>query len=131
MWGLDLAGYLTEAPLGYWSGRAIFKSDPRPTRIVVDIPPDRQGMVGETSEEDAKDLQKWLNKKGLKALRKKLADDYITGSSEVTVHINEAPFYLYASPRASYGHLYISAWKEVVPCDSVTQSEPSTPRPPA
>lgn len=130
MWGLDLSGYLSEAPPGYWSGRAIFKSDPRPERVVVDIPPDRQGMVGDMPAATAKDLRAWLNKKGLKALEKKLADDYVLGSDDKAVHVCDDPFYLYASPRGSYGHLYISAWKEE-PCDSATKNELSTSRPPA
>ena len=130
MWGLDLAGYLTEAPPGFWNARAIFKGSHDPKKVVVDLLWDRMGWEGSLPKDTREELAAWLNIKGMKMLREKLAAKNVGGADKCTIMVSDAPFYIYADPNSSYGYLYIAAWKEPS-CESVTQSELSTSPPPA
>ena len=129
MWGLNLNGYLTKAPPGFWNARAIFEGNRDPKHVMVDLLPDRQGTEGEISAEDFKDLTKWLRDKGLKMLREKLAARGVKQSDKCTIIVSDAPFYLYADPNGSYGYLYIAAWKET-PCKNEKRdASPTNPLP--
>ena len=130
MWGLDLNGYLTEAPPGFWNARAIFKGSHDPKKVVVDLLGDRMGWEGSLPKATRKELADWLNAKGMKMLKQKLADKYVGGADKCTISVADAPFYIYADPNSSYGYLYNAAWKEE-PCDSATKNELSTSPPPA
>ena len=92
-----------------WGARAIYKL--RGDMVVIDLLPDRQDLFG--SKKDRQDLVKWVNRKGLKELRKRLLDQYVTESSSAFVAFEEKKgdqsFYIEASPRASYGYLYLVA----------------------
>jgi len=94
----------------------------------IDILWDRQGFAafaedGTPISTDARDkqdnpvtapdvlkLQKWINKKGMAKLRAACVKQYLSGDSADVVTIEEGLFTLVASPRRSYGYLYIGAW---------------------
>jgi hypothetical protein len=86
-----------------WGARAIFKQSGPP----IDIVWDRQGWMGE--ERDA--LCEWINKTALPELRK-LTED-LSPSSAGVVWWRDGDKAIEASPNASYGYLYITAY--VVP----------------
>lgn len=75
----------------------------------VDLLPDRQDARG--SEAERKSLAKWINKLGLRELRKKLVADHVRNDADDILTIRSGDYQLIASPRGSYGYLYISAWK--------------------
>jgi hypothetical protein len=99
--------------------RKVPKSDPPRYKYVekmihgadIDLLWDRQSMVGGT-EKERKQLQSWLNSKGLKKLKKECEAQRLIGDCEVTVWVRDGKFVLYANPRRSYGYLYIGAWME-------------------
>jgi hypothetical protein len=131
MWGLDLNGYLTEAPEGFWNARAIFKGSHTLNRVVVDLLGDRMGWEGSLPEPTRKEIADWLNTKGMKMLKEKLAEKHVGGADKCTITVSDDPFYLYADPNSSYGYLYIAAWKEAPKCHGKTPSTQSTNPPPA
>lgn len=126
-WGLPPEANAVAA----WGARAIYKfggrtervrrkvpkSNPARYRFVekfvmgadIDLLWDRQSMVGGT-EKERKVLQSWLNKKGLKKLKKECEAQSLTSSCDEVVWVRDGKFGLYANPRSSYGYLYIGAW---------------------
>lgn len=74
----------------------------------IDLCWDRQGAAGRNG--DLEELSKWLNAVALKRLAKECSDRYITRDCEEWVEFTDGRFTLKASPRASYGYLYIGAW---------------------
>ena len=113
MYGLPLVEYVTALPPGYWMARAIYKpGNTRWTQTFVELLWDRQGFKGDADEKYRKDLARWINKKGLNRLRKELYLRAVSTADRCLVVVSDAPFYLYADPRASYGYLYLAAWKE-------------------
>ena len=89
-----------EGTLLVWGARAIFKrSGP-----VIDLLPDRQSWHGE----DRKPLVRWLNDTGIPALRD-LCKDLTTCSGETVSH-SEGGWTIEASPRESFGYLYLVAY---------------------
>jgi cytoskeleton bundling-enhancing protein CbeA-like protein len=99
--------------------RKVPKSNPPRYRFVekrttgadIDLLWDRQSMVGGTDKE-REQLKNWLNKKGLKKLKKECEKRYLSTSADETVQVRDGNFMIMANPRASYGYLYIGAWKE-------------------
>lgn len=76
----------------------------------IDILPDRQAMLDGT-EEERQALAAWYNKTGARLLEKRCLAEYLTGDSDDSVTIDEGGYRLVASPRASYGYLYVGVWK--------------------
>jgi hypothetical protein len=108
-----------------WGGRAIYKLQDNPTirrggRVVsrasttasIDIPHDRQSgaFTPGVTERDRKLFDIWLNKKGLPELRRACVKQYVTSDSNDEITVEQDKYRLKASPRASYGYLYIVAW---------------------
>ena len=91
-----------------WGARAIFL--PHDKRRCIDLLPNRQGMNGEHTPEQAKALVAWVNAKGLKALEP-LVRGLPTSSSEVCT-VEQDGFVLEACPNASYGYLYLCAYPD-------------------
>lgn len=81
------------------------------TTVEIGLMWDRQGTgcVGDVTERERKALARWLNTKGLTALRKACVKQYVTGDTMIV--IERDGYTIAASPRCSYGYLYISAWK--------------------
>lgn len=71
----------------------------------VELVWDRQGAAGRNA--DLLALNEWVNKVGLPRLR---AECEIPRDSEKTLTFSDGRFTMTASPRASYGYLYIGAW---------------------
>ena len=88
-----------------WGARVIYTP---PTGI--DIVHDRQGVQGDGKE--LKSLVTWVNSKGLKGLKKLLKTDYLGSDERREVAFREGGYVLKADPKASYGYLYLGAWKE-------------------
>ena len=100
-----------------WGARAIWSED----RDFIDLLADRQDMQG--PEEGRKVLAAWLNAQGLKEIHRKIRDRRLTQSSMELVlqdtRFRGRKFTIFASPNASYGYLYLTAylWKEDAPPD--------------
>lgn len=89
-----------------WGARAIYNGYPR---YDVDLLVDRQS--GENMEgKEAGDFLRWLNKRALPWLRKKMKKElqWATDCTEVT-SLTEGDFYLEATCNGSYGYLYVGA----------------------
>ena len=97
-----------------WGARAIYK----PCRLnynkairgkwipaEIDLLYDRQSAKGD--DKALKGLSTWMNKVALPKLRKTCS---LSSSSEETVTIENDKFKLVASPKGSFGYLYIGAW---------------------
>lgn len=97
-WGLKAPEGVSVA----WGARAIYRD------MTIDLLPDRQSWIGE----DRKPLMGWLNSKGIEGIRKVCDDEYLTPDSADTVTFREGGWLIKASPRASYGYLYMVAYKE-------------------
>lgn len=112
-----------------WGARAICASNGRGLGHYLDVVHDRTKAVG--ADEHAADydaLSRWLAATGLKELRRRVADDdaFLTDPrSDAVTEIRSDGFVLMASPRSSYGYIYIAAWPEPRPAE-----EPAA-RPPA
>lgn len=122
---MEWGGTVPSAAPVAWGARAIYKigsvevrftkagkrlKRPREvTEATIDILWDRQSWHGEPAA--CKALSAWLNKKALPALRRECVARYITGDSDERVEIDGDGYKLVASPRESYGYLYITAWK--------------------
>jgi cytoskeleton bundling-enhancing protein CbeA-like protein len=100
-WGLPAP----EGVKASWGARAIYKA---PTGI--ELLWDRQSIDGLV--EERKELSGWINSKGLPGLKKLLKKTYLDGSENHEVEFKEDGYTIKANPRASYGYLYLGAWKE-------------------
>lgn len=82
----------------------------RVPEATVDLLWDRQGSAGDA--DGMKLLQDWLNAPGgaLQQLRQRCAKEYVTTDCDDVITITDGAFTLIASPRSSYGYLYIGAW---------------------
>ncbi len=106
-WGLqrDLTDDVYEAA---WGARAIWSEN----RNFIDLLPDRQDIQG--SEEARKLLADWLNTVGLKEIHRKVKDRGLTQASmELVVQDTRwrgRKFSIVASPNASHGYLYLTAY---------------------
>lgn len=130
-WGLPVP---TEAIIA-WGARAIYKlvneaaeyASPRrvngrlerkllhraKTVASIDILYDRQdaASIPDADIDDRLAFERWINKSAIPALRRLCVKDYVTGDSDQVIDISEGCYRMQASPRASYGYLYIVAWK--------------------
>lgn len=89
----------------WWGARAIY------TGRSIDLLRDRQQMIGEPDAREA--LGSWLNLKALPLLRSLASERSLPATHEDSlVVISGDGFCLHASPRASYGYLYIGAWDD-------------------
>jgi cytoskeleton bundling-enhancing protein CbeA and related proteins len=98
----------------WWGARAIYKrnTNERTSRKephTIELLWDRQQMEGGTDEERKK-FSEWVNKKGLPALRKKLAEAYLTPSDDKEIKIELGGYVIVANPRRSFGYLYIGIY---------------------
>jgi hypothetical protein len=64
-------------------------------------------MGGAGNNAKLQELTKWLDDVALPRLRKEID---LETSSEETITFTDGQFTLAASPRGSYGYLYIGAW---------------------
>jgi len=96
-----------------WSARAIYTTRPEP---FIDILPDRQCMYGDHRGEEAKRLCNWLNNKGLKGLQQVCKEQHIAQDESRIVEFQSDGFIVRGTPNASYGYLYIVAYR--VPIDT-------------
>ncbi len=82
------------------------------TSACIDLLWDRQSLAltAEADGKDAKALTTWIDKVGLPNLRKLCEDQFLTSDSEDHVEFERDGYAMKASPRASYGYLYITAW---------------------
>lgn len=91
-----------------WSARAIYSVKPEP---FVDILHDRQWMCGEKQSQEAKDLCDWLNKEGIKGLQSVCKRTGLTQNESRIVEFSSKGYIIQATPNASYGYLYIVAYR--------------------
>ena len=85
-----------------WGARAIYKQG------FIDILHDRQSWRG--PREDRTALVAWINDQGIAALKAECEKVSLPGDSDATVLWSEGGFTIEASPNASYGYLYITAY---------------------
>ena len=115
-------GLMTSPPLAAsvaWGARALYTITTRTTnkrtgrvRMTASIGLlwDRMCAAGGTSA-DRKVLTDWLTKTGIPALERECARQYLTADSSNTIEFTEDDFTVMASPKRSYGYLYITAWR--------------------
>jgi hypothetical protein len=97
-----------------WGARALYtwKGGPQ-----IELLWDRQSPYG--PEDQRRTLCKWVNEKGLELLKKELDEKFITSKDDATVTVKDGPYTIVASPKRSYGYLYIGAWSN----DAVSTKE--------
>lgn len=79
---------------------------------MVDLLHDRMEMVG-GSEAERKAFSAWLDEIGLPSIRTQLADQRVSTRDNTVVELDSCKGYqIVASPNASYGYLYILAWRK-------------------
>ena len=88
-----------------WEARANYKAG------YIDLVHDRQSWTGKRTKA-RKALAAWINGVGLAGIREVCRETYLPGDSAKTVTFSEGGFVLKASPRQSYGYLYLVAYKE-------------------
>jgi hypothetical protein len=91
-------------------GRVLVKAH---TECMIDLLHDRQSMIGTEPDKERERFGRWLNSKAIPAIKRACVRDYITSDCETVVTFSdpEAGYSIKASPRASYGYLYLTAWK--------------------
>jgi len=77
--------------------------------VEIDLLWDRQ--QGRGPDEGREALGAWLNSTALPWLRKECAQQGLEGSSSAVVSWDDSGYRIAASPNASYGYLYIVAYK--------------------
>jgi hypothetical protein len=117
--GETMFGFLSDVkdPELYWGARAIFEVGHtegwgRRTEWVpafIDLVHDRQTAVGHDHPKMFEFVD-WVNSKALPACRKWA--EVIDGGSREVFTFEEGEYVLKASPNASYGYMYIGAWKK-------------------
>lgn len=80
----------------------------RVPNFFVELVWDRQGGAGRN--EDLQALLAWVDDVGLPAVKKLCDEQFITPESDAVVSFCDENFEINASPRSSYGYLYIGAW---------------------
>lgn len=93
--------------LAAWGARAIFFERDGRGKLSVDILWNRQDGIG--LPKDQKSLQSWLNKTGLRLLRKAVAQEQLQPNEYRRISVNQGAFRIIADPQQSYGYLYICA----------------------
>jgi hypothetical protein len=98
-----------------WSGRAIYKDG----GALIDIPHDRHDIQHRYPDDNqgrrlarkaARALTRWVQGPGMKALHAELKKLWITARDERTVRIEQDGYVIVATPRRSFGYLYLGAW---------------------
>jgi hypothetical protein len=98
----------------WWGARALYKGnffqgkklDTRQGAYVFELLRDRQQMIGGTEKERAK-FEKWINKKGLPALRKLVKKLSIMPSEAQEILFELDGYLVVANPKKSHGYLFI------------------------
>jgi hypothetical protein len=98
-----------------WGARAIYHED----SASFDLLHDRQDCSDGTDEERAA-LVAWLDTHGLPALRAAVARERPSAAGREIIEIRQDGFVLRASPRRSYGYLYVGAWRVAARRDADT-----------
>jgi hypothetical protein len=88
-------------------GRVLVKAH---TECMIDLLYDRQAGAGGT-EADRAALGAWINRVGIPAIKRACVKSYLTGDSDESVTVERDGYVITASPRSSYGYLYLTAWK--------------------
>jgi hypothetical protein len=109
-WGLEPPPSVPAA----WGARAIYSWSKFSKSYIVDIVHDRRDMFG-----DDKELWDWINNTGMKMLREKVNELRLGTDSEEMIEIRDSGFLLAATPRGSYGYLYIGSWRGNAEDDTV------------
>ena len=91
-----------------WAARAIYSVKPEP---YIDILPDRQCMYGAHQSPNARALCDWLNTEGIKGLQAICRDLDICPHETRVVEFSSKGFTIKGNPNASYGYLYIVAYR--------------------
>ena len=110
MWGF----HVPEGVKTSWGARAIYDIAPSENRDpYFSLLADRQTGSGEKKKREA--LSKWVNEVGFQLLDDELKKQNVQKKDKTIIHVEEGDYILEASPNASYGYLYISAYpkKEV------------------
>lgn len=97
-WGLQPP----ETAIGAWGARAIYTPPDG-----IDLVYDRKSVAGAHE-----DVIKWLSRTGLEKLRKLLRGARLGQDSDEMVYVSDGRFTLAATPRRSFGYLFIGAWEE-------------------
>jgi len=101
----QLAWGLQDIPQGdylaAWGARAIFEDG------TVYFLPDRQDSLGEYDAREI--LGEWVIKEALDKLNNEIKSHHWNGSTEETFRYESHNCTLYASPRKSYGYMYLTA----------------------
>lgn len=95
------------APARYWGARAILHSGRPP---VIDIVPDRQQATAAEGLQ-TQPIVDWVNNTGLPRLKESAEFARLSPSSHETLEVRDKQFTLIASPRGSYGYLYLAAFQ--------------------
>jgi len=96
----------------WWGARAIYNGARE--KYQVDLLWDRQSMTGDV-EKDAKErtaLFDWINKKGLKGLRRQVKEEAVYPGDNILITFEEGGYIINANPNRSHGYLYICAYKK-------------------
>jgi len=97
-------------------GRMVTVSDYK-TTAEIDVPWDRCQWDLAGDEKQAKRIAAWINKSGLEKLRRECLKRCITPECDETVRIDhkvgKVTYHVIASPKASYGYLYLAVWATV------------------
>jgi hypothetical protein len=80
------------------------------TTATIELLHDRSDLVG-GSEKERRVFVRWLNRVGFKHLRKECERRFVDPRGHKLVTIPGDDFTIVADPRASYGYLYIGAWR--------------------
>lgn len=98
---LDYGGSVPASAVSAWGARAIWANKK------IELLQDRQAAIA------GSDVCQWLNSNGMtKKLETALNENWITERDDDYIHIEDGLFHMLASPNASYGYLYIVAWKD-------------------
>jgi hypothetical protein len=88
--------------LAAYGARTIFQ------RSEIEFLRDRQQFLG--NEEQREALCNWINNKALPAMKTHIRENFWDQETDEIFTLNDWPFVLEASPKCSYGYLYISAY---------------------
>ena len=105
MWGYGVP----EGVKTSWGARAIYDIEPSENRDpYFSLLHDRQTGSGEKKKREV--LSKWVNEVGFQLLDDQLKKQNVQKSDAIVITVSEGDYTLVASPNASYGYLYISAY---------------------
>jgi len=91
-----------------YTKRGTLRKRGREPRFTVELLHDRMGPAGDPAL--VKGLCAWLDKVGMPRLRKECDVKFVTPDSNDRIEFTDGRYTLVASPRESYGYLYIGAW---------------------